>query len=187
MNLVIRKVRNQDLYNVKDADKDEFVLKNAKKKVAEAYVKKHGSDKPSKASKKKVVSAPSSPTKTISMETDPNFYKYYKITFLPDMKCYQVKDIKTNRITAKCTTLKKAEKQIRLLNAKIEEKKEKQGFYASSDIKDYTFIPIAVQIMVENKNGDSMLEIVSLDDIVWDKSIKQAAALAKRKIRKSIQ
>jgi hypothetical protein len=52
MNLVIRKVRNQDLYNVKDTNKDKFMLKEVPKEKAEAYVEKYGV-KEKKASKKK--------------------------------------------------------------------------------------------------------------------------------------
>lgn len=41
----------------------------------------------------------------------------YTIRKVPRKKCYQVKNMKSRRVHAKCTSLSKAKKQVRLLYA----------------------------------------------------------------------
>jgi hypothetical protein len=41
----------------------------------------------------------------------------YTIRKVPNKKCFRVTNKKTKRVLAKCTTMKKAKKQVRLLNA----------------------------------------------------------------------
>ena len=41
----------------------------------------------------------------------------YTIRKVPKKKCYRVKNMKTRRVHAKCTTKSKAKKQVRLLYA----------------------------------------------------------------------
>jgi hypothetical protein len=41
----------------------------------------------------------------------------YAIRKVPNKKCFRVTNKKTKRVMAKCTTMKKAKKQLRLLNA----------------------------------------------------------------------
>jgi hypothetical protein len=41
----------------------------------------------------------------------------YTIRKVPNKKCFRVTNKKTKRVLAKCTSMKKAKKQVRLLNA----------------------------------------------------------------------
>lgn len=41
----------------------------------------------------------------------------YTIRKVPNKKCFRVTNKKTKRVLAKCTTMKKAKKQVRLLNS----------------------------------------------------------------------
>ena len=204
MNLVMRKVRNQDLYNVKDVNKDEFVLKGVNKKRAEAYIEKYG--------KKKRVAAASpvakkrspekkeqglitrifgeSPKKENKVEVFMNKNKgvaqRYKITHIPEKGCYQVKDLSTNRIMAKCTTLVKAEKQIQILIDKRGNDQEIGNFYSSSRIGDYTFTPTSIQITVQNRRGDTKIETLSLSRMSSSYTIGQASDNIKNKTKNQI-
>jgi hypothetical protein len=123
MPYVIRKVRNQDCFSVKNAETGRIHAKCTTRPKAEAQVRllskidSNGKQTSSKrTSPKRTSTKRTSPKRTSSKRKSASKKSPYVIRKVRNQDCFSVKNAETGRIHAKCTTKPKAEAQVRLLS-----------------------------------------------------------------------